>query len=70
MVLALILLGSSNLDFTYVLYGQSSGDAAVTSAYLYAGTYEPTNQGGHTLDASKLKIVGLAEIVGVTDGSL
>ena len=63
-------LGSSNLDFTYVLYGQSSADSTVTSAYLYGGTYESTNQGANNFDASKLKIVGLAEIVDVTDGSL
>ena len=63
-------LGSSNLDFTYVLYGQSSSDVTVTSAYVYAGTYGETNQGYNNFDASQLKIVGLAEIVGVTDGSL
>ena len=64
------LIGSSALDFTYVLYGQSSGNASQTSAYVYAGTYGSTNTLSNNFDASELKIVGLAEIVNVTDGSL
>ena len=63
-------IGSSSLDFTYVLYGQSSDNASQTSAYVYAGTYGSTNTLAGNFDASQLKIVGLAEIINVTDGSL
>ena len=63
-------VGSSTLDFTYVLYGQSSSNSSQTSAYVYAGTYGSSNTLPGNFDASQLKIVGLAEIVNVTDGSL
>ena len=62
--------GSDSLDFTYVLYGQSSDDASTTSAYVYAGTYGTQNTMSGNFAADQLKIVGLAEIVGVADGSL
>ena len=65
--------GSDDLDFTYVLYARSSSteDAdSVQSAYIYAGTYSGQNQGTNSFDASKLSIIGLAEIVGVTEGDL
>ena len=60
--------GSSDLDFTYILYAQSSDNASVTSAYIYSGTYSGTNQNANSFDATKFKIVGLAEVVGVTSG--
>ncbi len=61
--------GSDNLDFTYILYAQSSSDAAQTSAYVYAGTYGLTNKSaGATFDNTELKMVGLAEIVNVSNG--
>ena len=63
-------VGSDNIDFTYVLYGQSSDDDTQTSAYVYAGTYGKQNSMFGGFDASQLKIVGLAEIVDVADGSL
>ena len=63
-------LGSSSLDFTYVLYAQSSDNASVTSAYIYGGTYGSTNQMSGNFDSSQLKIVGLAEIINVSDASL
>ena len=63
-------IGSSSLDFTYILYGQSSDNSSQTSAYVYAGTYGSTNTLAGNFDASQLKIVGLAEIINVTDGSL
>ena len=65
--------GSDDLDFTYVLYARSSSteDAnSVQSAYIYSGTYSGQNQGTNSFDASKLSIIGLAEIVGVTEGDL
>ncbi|MAN50291.1 MAG: hypothetical protein CMD04_05695, partial [Flavobacteriales bacterium] len=64
--------GSDDLDFTYVLYARSSaeGDGATQSAYIYAGTYSGQSQGVNSFDASKLSVIGLAEIVGVTEGDL
>jgi hypothetical protein len=65
--------GSNDLDFTYVLYARSSSteDAnSVQSAYIYAGTYTGQSQGVNSFDPSKLSIIGLAEIVGVTEGDL
>ena len=64
--------GSDDLDFTYVLYARSSaeGDGATQSAYIYAGTYTGVSQGVNSFDASKLSVIGLAEIVGVSEGDL
>ena len=63
-------IGSSDIDFTYIMYAQSSASEDVRSAYVYAGNYGLTNQNSSTFDSSKLQIVGLAEIVGGADGSL
>ena len=65
--------GSYDLDFTYVLYARSSSteDAdSVQSAYIYAGTYSGQDQGINSFDATKLSVIGIAEIVGVTEGDL
>ena len=66
--------GSSGLDFTYVLYARSSSteDAdSVQSAYVYAGNYSQQGQSANdNFDNTALKMVGLAEIVGVTEGDL
>ena len=67
--------GSDDLDFTYVYYARSSdgtddGNASSQSAYIYAGTYTGQGQGTNEFDFTKLSIIGLAEIVGVTNGDL
>ena len=61
--------GSSSLDFTYILYAQSSDNSSETSAYVYAGTYGSANSASNNFDPSQLKIVGLAEIK-ITDASI
>ena len=58
------------MDFTYIMYAQSSENPDVRSAYVYAGNYGLTNQNSSTFDSTKLQIVGLAEIVGVNDGGM
>jgi hypothetical protein len=64
--------GSGDLDFTYILYARSSDteDAdSVQSAYIYAGNYSQQSQtSSDSFDRTALRIVGLAEIVGVTEG--
>ena len=62
---------SSDLDFTYILYAQSSADATATSAYIYTGTYgvERADAGTAMTDTS-LKIMGIAEIDAITSGAL
>ena len=62
---------SDDLDFTYILYAQSSSDATATSAYVYTGTYgvERSDAGTAMSDAS-LKIMGIAEIDDITSGAL
>ena len=65
--------GSSGLDFTYVMYARSSSteDAdSVQSAYVYAANYSGEGISNNSFDATKLKVVGIAEIVGVTEGDL
>ena len=62
---------SSDLDFTYILYAQSSADSTATSAYIYTGTYgvERADAGTAMTDTS-LKIMGIAEIDNITSGAL
>ena len=66
--------GSSGLDFTYVMYARSSStsdDDSIQSAYIYAGNYSQQGQKiSADFDSTALRMVGLAEIVGVTEGDL
>ena len=61
--------GSSDLDFTYILYAQSSDNASQVSAYIYSGTYGLQNKAaGSTFDNTELKIVGIAEVQNIANG--
>ena len=63
--------GSSDLDFTYILYAQSSASATATSAYIYTGTYGvQRSDAGTAMSDASLKIMGIAEIDDITSGSL
>ena len=62
--------GSDDLDFTYILYAQSSSNASQVSAYIYSATYGLTNKdAGTAMDDTELKIVGVAEVQNVTNGA-
>ncbi|MAN49312.1 MAG: hypothetical protein CMD04_00620, partial [Flavobacteriales bacterium] len=63
--------GNSSIDFTYILYSQSSEDTSQVSAYIYTGSYSALNQSTYNdFDNTKLKITGLAEIVNIENGFL
>ena len=65
------LSGNETLDFTYILYGQSSEDSSQVSAYIYEGRYGVTNQPIETrFDNTKIKINSLAEIMNIENGSI
>jgi len=58
---------SGALDFSYVVYGESSTDPAKTSAYVYSGYYAANAFAkGGVVDVTKLNIASLAEVVGVS----
>ena len=65
-------VGTSNaIDFTYVLYGESSTDPTLTSAYFYSGYYNSGSLAKNaTVNNTKMNISSLAEIVGVSLGEL
>ena len=58
----------SSIDFTYILYAQSSSNSAQVSAYIYTGTYGQTNvSAGTAMTKDSLKIVGIAEVQNIAD---
>ena len=62
--------GSSELDFTYILYAQSSSNSAQVSAYIYTGTYGLENKdAGTAMTDTSLKVIGIAEVQNITNGS-
>ena len=64
-------VGSTYMDFTYVAYGASQGNASETSAYIYAARYNANSVGtGVTPTWQNLTIAGLAEVTDVTRNEL
>ena len=55
---------------TYARSSDTSDPTSTQSAYVYAANYSAVSQSAGNFDASKLKVVGIAEIVGVTEGDL
>ena len=62
--------GSSDLDFTYIMYAQSSSNATQISAYIYTGTYGLTSKdAGTAMTDTELKIIGVAEVQNIANGA-
>ena len=60
-------IGSTHMDFTYIVYGESQADTNKTSAYIYAGRYAKSNVlANQAIDPTKLFVAGIAEITDVT----
>ena len=61
------VIGSTEMDFTYIVYGESQANTSQISAYVYAARYAGSDVVGDTaVNDALLDVAAIAEITNVT----